>query len=115
MENKDKSIKMDGSAMRYNTGKMDWSLVDFVSLEPLAEAMMYGADKYERDNWKKGQSVDGLKSSLLRHVFAYIDGEDFDIESGVHHLGHALANIMMTLYQLRQEANINKLPSNTLP
>ena len=39
---------------RYNTGKIQWSLVDFDSLEPMVRVLEFGAKKYDAHNWKKG-------------------------------------------------------------
>lgn len=40
-------------ALRYNKNKLKWSYVDFPSLEPMVEVLMFGAEKYAPDNWKK--------------------------------------------------------------
>ncbi len=37
---------MEEKSLRYNTGKPQWSLVDFKSLEPLVRVMEYGCIKY---------------------------------------------------------------------
>jgi dATP/dGTP diphosphohydrolase, N-terminal len=57
-----------------------------------AMAMKNGASKYGAYNWR-GNAV---KSSIyidaaMRHLMAYLDGEDYATDSGVHHLGHAMA------------------------
>jgi hypothetical protein len=42
-----------------------------------------------------------LLSAGLRHQLAWNSGEDFDPESGLNHLAHACANMLMLLeYQL---------------
>jgi len=85
-------------AMRDNQGKMSWELVDFKSLEPMVEVLMFGATKYAPDNWKKGQPTSELLGSLFRHLIAYKDGETIDPESGKNHLGHAMCNLMFLVY-----------------
>ncbi len=38
----------------------------------------------------------------MRHLIAWISGESYDKESGINHLAHAAANLMMLLeYQNR--------------
>lgn len=57
-------------------------------------AMLDGAAKYGRSNWR----VSGVKASIYydaarRHLDAWFEGEDKTKDSKVHHLGHALACI----------------------
>lgn len=85
-------------ADRYNAGKRRWSLVHYKSLEPLVEALEYGANKYAPDNWKKGLDKKEILDSTMRHISAVIDGEDLDPESKVKHIGHAMANLMFYEY-----------------
>ena len=85
-------------ALRYNENKVEWSLVDWKSLEPMVKVLMYGAEKYEIDNWKKGQDLRSLSSCLMRHLVAFMGGEDIDPESGESHLGHILCNAMFMVY-----------------
>jgi Domain of unknown function (DUF5664) len=57
-----------------------------------AEAMALGAEKYGPFNWRSTDvRLTVYLEALLRHVFAYMDGEDFDPESGKLHLSHASA------------------------
>jgi hypothetical protein len=75
-------------ALRYNMGKLEWSLVDFDSLEGLVKVLEYGCHKYARNNWKKGMPVTKVSESLMRHLFAFLRGEDVDPESGCRHISH---------------------------
>lgn len=52
------------------------------------------------DQWKEGLSVTECTESLLRHVFAFKEGENTDPESGLSHLGHAACNIMFLTYYM---------------
>jgi hypothetical protein len=87
-------------ADRHNEGKPEWSLVDFKSLEPLVNVLMYGCQKYDRHNWKKGLSITSVLDSLYRHINAFQSGETNDKESGLPHIGHAMANLMFIQYYL---------------
>ena len=51
------SLTNSPQALRYNQGKLEWSLVDFDTLEGLSKVLEYGAQKYARHNWKKGMPV----------------------------------------------------------
>ncbi len=58
----------------------------------LAEAMMDGAAKYQPYNWReKGVRISVYLSAAERHMLAFLDGENNAPDSGVHHLGHAMA------------------------
>lgn len=100
---RDLSELVPKQALRYNQGKMDWSLVDFKSLEPMVEVLMFGAEKYSPDNWKNGLPIREIFGSLLRHLIAFKDGEDNDPESGKSHIGHAMCNLMFISYMLQND------------
>jgi hypothetical protein len=98
-------INPQRQALRYNQGKLKWSLVDFKSLEGLVEVLEYGANKYAPDNWKKGMPVKEVAESLMRHLFAFLDGEDVDPESGCRHISHVMCNAMFIEFILREKAH----------
>jgi hypothetical protein len=55
-------------------------------------ALMYGANKYGKYNWRETSVKATVYSDALeRHMAAWKNGEIFDNESGVPHLSHALA------------------------
>lgn len=90
---------MSQKTIRHNEGKLEWTLVDFKSLEPLVRVLMYGKDKYSRDNWKLGgQTKEDILNSLLRHALALVNGEETDPEHGISHIGGVLFNAMMYEY-----------------
>lgn len=82
------------TGLRYNGNK---PLLNFVMSAPhalagLASVMEFGSRKYSRDNWKKGLPHLEVVDSLLRHIAAYVSGEDKDSESGLPHVDHMLCN-----------------------
>lgn len=108
--------------LRYNRSKLKWSLIDFKSLEPMAQVLMYGAEKYTikdengkvitsgKDNWKNGMIPSEICESLLRHVFALLRGEINDPESKLPHTGHIMCNVMFLEYNLANLPEFNDLP-----
>jgi hypothetical protein len=57
-----------------------------------SQAMMDGAAKYGPYNWRENPVLAMVYvSAALRHIYAYLDGENIDPMSGVPHLGHGLA------------------------
>lgn len=85
---------LEAQALRYNSGKIEWDLVDFKSLHPMVRVLMFGAEKYTPDNWKKGMPKAWLLNSAMRHLTAILDGEEIDSESGLPHVGHLMCNTM---------------------
>jgi len=93
---------------RKNKGKVQWSLVDFKSLEPMVRVLEFGVLKYGRENWKKGLEKREILESLLRHAFSLINGETTDKESGEPHIGHILCNAMFYSYFENNENGENR-------
>jgi hypothetical protein len=63
---------------------------------------MFGAEKYARDDWKKGFKLTRSCAAALRHVFAFLSGETKDPESGLLHLAHAVASLEHAIYDLKR-------------
>lgn len=83
---------------RFNTGKLKWSLVSWKALAPMVRVLMFGAEKYDDHNWKKGFKYTEVTESLQRHLNAFIEGENDDPESKLSHVGHILCNAMFLSY-----------------
>lgn len=64
----------------------------------LAHALNDGAKKYGPYNWRDHRvSTSVYISAARRHLDAFWDGEDIAADSGVHHLGHAMACLAIIL------------------
>lgn len=83
------------SAKKHDEDKIDLSLLPLPALELAARALMHGEKKYGRNNFREGFDTNRLVAASLRHIFAWQNGRDLDEESGVSHLGHALAALSM--------------------
>jgi len=83
---------------RFNDKKLRWSLVSWKALEPLVQVLMFGAEKYDDNNWRKGLKYTETCESLQRHLNSFIEGEDNDKESKLSHVGHILCNAMFLSY-----------------
>jgi hypothetical protein len=97
------------SAVKFDSGKSDWSLMPFEAVEEINKVLEFGAKKYAAHNWTQG---DGFRytrvlNSLFRHLFAWSRGEDLDPESGLSHLAHAGCNIIFLIYYNRYKARYN--------
>jgi len=89
---------MKKGGLRFNEGKLKWSLVSWKALEPMVRVLMFGADKYDDHNWKKGLKYTEVCESLQRHLNAFIEGADNDEESKISHVGHIMCNAMFLSY-----------------
>lgn len=78
-------------------GKARLDLLPPVALYSMSEAFTFGVDKHGEDSWRRGISLRQRFGSALRHLFKWMMGQDYDEESGVHHLGCAMANLAMIL------------------
>lgn len=91
------------TAVRFDQSKTDWSLLPMDALEEVVKVLEFGAVKYDRDNWRRGEGFkySRVVNSLLRHTYAWMRGEDRDPESGYSHLAHMGCNIVFLLYYNR--------------
>ena len=80
-------------AVKYDGDKPMLSLVPTHAMLGMGRALTYGAKKYANFNYKQGDGLDWdrYSSALLRHLFAWLGGEDKDPESGLNHIDHVLA------------------------
>lgn len=83
---------------KFDAGKLDYTLVPYEGLDEIVKVLMFGAAKYDRDNWRY---VQGAKQRYLaaafRHMTAYTKGEMVDCETGLSHLAHAGCCILFML------------------
>lgn len=112
-------------AQRFNDGKVQWSMLDLLSLQPLADVcggwdkvnfnsleevvrvMAFGAKKYARDNWKKGLLVSKITDSMLRHLICTVNGQVNDEETGLNHYAHIVCNGMFINYMLLHHSDLD--------
>ena len=77
------------AGIKYDQGKAPLGMIPSVALIEEANVLAFGAEKYDRDNWRKGMKWSRLLDAALRHITAYNEGEANDEESGISHLAHA--------------------------
>lgn len=95
---------MANEAVKKDQDKPRVDLVPVSSVQAAARAFGFGAKKYSPWNWMKGFEWLRLFGAVLRHLFAWAAGEEKDSESGLCHLDHALASLMML--QTHTELNL---------
>lgn len=85
------------SGMKYDCDKPDMSLLSPVALTELAKVLSFGKAKYAAHNWRGGISTSRLLAATLRHVLAYLGGENKDPETGLSHIAHAMCCCMFII------------------
>lgn len=84
------------TGLRFNAGKPELSMIleAINALTGGARVLTKGAVKYSRGNWLKGLSHTQIADSLLRHLMAWLNGEDVDPETGEYHVDHVFVNAL---------------------
>jgi hypothetical protein len=77
-----------------DAAKVQLDLLSPIWVLGVGRVLTFGAKKYSTWNWAKGLSRTRLLASVLRHLFAYLGGEDLDPETGLLHLDHASCELM---------------------
>lgn len=89
------------TGVKFDADKPSMSSIPREAMWEMGQAFGYGAKKYGDGNFRKGMKVSRQLAAAVRHIYQHLDGQDLDPESGVTHLGHALASIAMACYTLR--------------
>ena len=100
-------------ALRYNSGKTDFTLLPVDALEAESNVWMMGMEKYGRNNWEKlwgDETKNVVMQSAMRHMMAILSGEDIDNETGQPHAAHVRCNMAMLIryYNETEKSNEDK-------
>ena len=83
---------------KYDGDKAKLYLLPPKSILEVGKVLTYGAEKYDAENWRKVPDLQNrYTSAALRHIFAHIDGESDDEETGLSHLAHAMCCLLFKL------------------
>lgn len=85
-------------SQRHNTGKIQTREIDPDFILGIGEVLTKSRAKYDAFNWQKDTPFSVPYESLMRHLMAYQKGEEFDKETGCHHLLHIATNVMFLYY-----------------
>ncbi len=85
------------TGIKHDQDKADMSLLSSVAILKISQVMTYGKKKYSSHNWRGGFIWSRPLSAALRHLFAFIGGEDKDPETGLSHLAHCACCLMFLL------------------
>lgn len=88
---------MRTGAIKFDSGKPRLDLLPVAALEQIAAVLAFGATRYGEHNWREGMKWGRVSGAALRHLFAWLRGEDKDPDSGLSHLAHAACNLCFLL------------------
>lgn len=92
---------------------LELSDVDPISRSELGRVASFGSGKYERGNYLKGYKWSLSLNALQRHLLAFESGEDYDPESGLHHMAHAAWHChALCSFSIRELGVDDRFPTN---
>lgn len=87
---------------KHDQGKPQWNLLPWVALAEVVEVLTFGAVKYAPENWRHvADPINRYSAAALRHISAFMRGEERDPETGLHHLAHATCCLLFLLELLQ--------------
>jgi hypothetical protein len=88
-------------ALTYDDGKPPLASLPPAGIRAAALVQAYGKAKYGDDeNYRKGMEAKRQMSCALRHIYAWLDGEDLDPESKQSHLAHGACRLLFALQNI---------------
>lgn len=103
------------SGTKYDGTKPRTDLLPVYPMIEEAKVLAYGAEKYNARNWEAGFDWSRAYGALLRHLFAFWQGEDIDPESGLHHLAHARCELDFLFEFTRTHKEFDDRPQTNTP
>jgi hypothetical protein len=73
--------RVEGSALRIDTGKFRLDLLDPQFMRGVADALEYGTVKYEEWDWLKGWAWNRPYASIQRHLLSFAERDEYDAET----------------------------------
>ncbi len=84
-------------AIKNDSEKPSLAYIPKEAMWEMSKAFSAGKTKYGPWNYKSGLELTRTLSASLRHIYQFLDGEDFDSETQSLHLGNAMANLAMAI------------------
>lgn len=94
--------------------KVRLDLLSIPALLGLGNVLTHGAIKYEPRNWEAGIQYGRVFGAVLRHLFAWWLKEDYDKDSGLHHIDHAMCELMFLSHYVKAQSHYQKFDDRPL-
>ena len=92
--------------LKFDAGKLRYSLIPPEATRALAEVLSFGARKYAPNSWQTVPNApERYLDALIRHLEAHRSGELYDPESNLPHVYHLLCNAAFLTYFTQKELN----------
>lgn len=89
------SNSYNSATAKTDTGKDRLDLLPYAGLASAAKAFEYGLGEYGHNNYQNAKSYRPFLAAAYRHLAKKLDGEDLDKDSGLGHISHSLACLLM--------------------
>lgn len=95
--------QLKGQNLKKDQGKTDWSLLPMAPIYWVVRVLMFGAQKYSRGGWQKGDYEEVRQryyAAAYRHIVWrwWHCGENIDEESKLPHLAHGICCLVFLLW-----------------
>lgn len=92
-------------AIKHDAGKADWALIPWDSVEEIVKVLEFGKTKYSAWNWSTGEGFTYTRvfNSSMRHLLAWIRGQDNDPETGLSHISHLGCNVLFLMHFIKHK------------
>tara|TARA_S200000501_G_scaffold188319_1_gene177142 strand:- start:241 stop:672 length:432 start_codon:yes stop_codon:yes gene_type:complete len=95
--------------IKHDSKKPKMNLLPPKAIVEVAKVLTFGAQKYGPENWKELEDLQNrYLAGALRHIFAHMDGEQLDPETGLSHMAHALCCLLFKLEIELENAKIEE-------
>ena len=98
---------LSAEGLKFDHGKPRMDLLDPYAITKLAEVLTFGAQKYEAHNWRKGIAYSRLTAAALRHMTQFMNGQDYDEETGLPHPAHAMCCMMFLIWMMEERDDLD--------
>ncbi len=95
------------TGVKHDNEKVPLDLLSPIALLATAKVMAVGAKKYSAHNWRGGFKWSRLIGACMRHLLAYMAGEDLDPETGLPHIDHLACEVMFLQEFYRTKTNLD--------
>ncbi|MFE7797015.1 dATP/dGTP diphosphohydrolase domain-containing protein [Nocardia sp. NPDC057440] len=88
-----------------------YSLIPPAALNAIAMHFGKGAEKYDDHQWRKGYEWSKSFDAMMRHAWAFWEGQDDDPETGTPHLAAVVFHAMVLLTFVDEHPDFDDRPS----
>ena len=89
---------MSTDGQKHDAQKDRWDLLPTAAVRQIVKVLTFGATKYGDQNWEfVAEARRRYYAATMRHLTAWWEGEENDMETGLSHLAHAGCCILFLL------------------